>query len=68
MDRACLKDLLTSICQRTVESVDVIPQSQDAWLAGLMAALDATRELICSITAISPHVCSFLPQAGFQIG
>ena len=38
MDRACLKGLMTSISQRTVQSY-VIPQSQDVWLAGLVAAL-----------------------------
>ena len=39
MDRACLKGLMISISQRTVQSIDVIPQSQDVWLAGLVAAL-----------------------------
>lgn len=73
MARACLKGLVTSISQRTVYSVDVIAQSQDLWLAGLLAALVLVISVrqgdswFASFKAMSAHVCFFLPQAGMEI-
>ena len=45
----------------------MIPQSQEVWLAGLVAALDATRELVRRFTAISLHVCSISPKLDFTL-